>query len=228
MTDRMPNFFRFLFALAALPTCWGVTRAFVDALLVAAESSKLVGAETISLVGGIVVFILIWVTAPHPVKTYVLGHELTHALWGMLFLARPHDVRVTARGGSVKLSKTNVFITLAPYFFPFYTFIVIVVALVVRLCMGTLPCLPIWMFFVGLTWAFHFLFTLETLAQHQPDVKMYGRLFSWLFIYLANVLQLAVFLALTTALTFSDLARLTVGRVVGVHRFLFDLVSSCL
>ena len=49
-------------------------------------------------------------------------------MWGLLFGARPSDVRVSASGGSVRLSKSNLLITLAPYFFPFYTFVVIVVA----------------------------------------------------------------------------------------------------
>jgi hypothetical protein len=169
------------------------------------------------------------------VKTYVLGHELTHALWGLLFGAVPSKLRVSPAGGSVNLTKSNMLITLAPYFFPFYTFLVIVVALVTSAFIRPLPWLPLWMFAVGFTWAFHALFTLETLAQRQPDVKLYGRIFSWVFIFLANVALILVFLASTTSLSFAQLGGFLVHRViaayVGVGVAAFDafkwVVSKC-
>ena len=90
-------------------------------------------------------------------------------------------------GGSVRLTKSNMLITLAPYFFPFYTFLVIIGALVTYAFFRPLPYLPLWLFLIGFTWSFHVLFTLETLGQRQPDVKLYGRIFSWTFIFIVNV-----------------------------------------
>jgi hypothetical protein len=176
-----------------------------------------VTAESIALVGGMVAFVLCWMAVPHPVKTYVLGHELTHALWGLVFGAVPSKLRVSAAGGSVNLTKSNMLITLAPYFFPFYTFLVIVVALVTSAFIRPLPWLPLWMFTVGFTWAFHALFTLETLAQRQPDVKLYGRIFSWVFIFLANVVLVLVFLAAVTSLSFAQLGGFLVHRVLDAY-----------
>ena len=123
----MANFLRLLLGLTLLPMCWGVSRAFFDSIVIAAGTTGWMGPEALSLLGGIAAFALAWFALSHPVRMYVLGHELTHALWGLLFGARPSDVRVSASGGSVKLTKSNMLITLAPYFFPFYTFIVIVV-----------------------------------------------------------------------------------------------------
>ena len=148
---------------------------------------------------------------------YVLGHELTHALWGLLFGARPSDVRVSESGGSVKLTKSNMLITLAPYFFPFYTFVVIIAALVTFAFLRPLPFLPLWMFLIGFTWAFHLLFTLETLTQRQPDVKLYGRIFSWAFIFLVNVALVLIWLAATTPLTFAQLGGILVERVFSAY-----------
>ena len=225
----MANFLRLLTGLALLPMCWGLSRAFLDAVVVSAGASGLASAETISLLGGIAAFALTWMALGHPVKMYVLGHELTHAMWGLLFGARPSDVRVSASGGSVKLTKSNLLITLAPYFFPFYTFLVIVVALITYAFLRPLPCLPLWMFLVGFTWSFHVLFTLETLGQRQPDVKLYGRIFSWTFIFLANVLVVLVWLASMTPLTFADLGDILVRRVVaaytGVGLFLWAAIK---
>ena len=213
----MANFLRLLIGFALLPACWGVSRAFFDAVVVSAGASGIASAETLSLLCGIAAFALAWMALSHPVKMYVLGHELTHALWGLIFGARPSDVRVSASGGSVKLTKSNMLITLAPYFFPFYTFLVIVVALITYAFLRPLPCLPLWMFLVGFTWSFHVLFTLETLGQRQPDVKLYGRIFSWTFIFLVNVGIVLVWLALMTPLTFADLGGLLMQRVISAY-----------
>ena len=219
----MANFLRLLLGLALLPACWGVSRTFFDAIVVAAGATGWMSAEALSLLGGVLAFAFAWMALSHPVRLYVLGHELTHALWGLLFGARPSDVRVSASGGSVRLTKSNLLITLAPYFFPFYTFIVIVVALVTYAFIRPLPCLPLWLFLVGFTWSFHILFTLETLTQRQPDVKLYGRIFSWVFIFLVNVLIILVGLALMTPLTFTDLGhlllQLTCDAYIGVGTF---------
>jgi len=211
------GFLRWLLGLALLPACWGFTRVLIDATMVAAGGAGGISVEAISLLAGMAAFALCWTTISHPVRMYVLGHELTHALWGLLFGARPSDVRVSESGGSVRLTKSNFLITLAPYFFPFYTFVVILVALVTYAFMRPLPFLPLWMFLIGFTWAFHFLFTLETLTQRQPDVKLYGRVFSWVFIYLVNVALILVWMAATTRFTFAQLGGAIVGRVLSAY-----------
>ena len=223
----MVNFLRLLLGLTLLPMCWGVSRAFFDSIVIAAGTTGWMGPEALSLLGGIAAFALAWFALSHPVRMYVLGHELTHALWGLLFGARPSDVRVSASGGSVKLTKSNMLITLAPYFFPFYTFIVIVVALITYAFFKPLPYLPLWLFLVGFTWSFHVLFTLETLGQRQPDVKLYGRIFSWTFIFLVNVGIVLVWLALMTPLTFADLGGLLAQRIISDYtgRFEFSVRS---
>ena len=213
----MANFLRMILGVLLLPMCWGVVRAFCDSVMASAGESGGITAESIALVGGMAAFALCWMAVSHPVKTYVLGHELTHAIWGLLFGAMPSKLRVSASGGSVNLTKSNMLITLAPYFFPFYTFLVIVVALITSAVIRPLPCLPLWMFAVGFTWAFHALFTLETLAQRQPDVKLYGRIFSWVFIFLANVALVLVFLASTTSLTFAQLGGFLLNRVIDAY-----------
>ena len=213
----MANFLRLLLGFALLPMCWGVSRAFFDAIVVSAGSSGWMSPEALSLLAGIAAFAMAWFALSHPVRMYVLGHELTHALWGLLFGARPSDVRVSASGGSVKLTKSNMLITLAPYFFPFYTFIVIVVALITYAFFRPLPYLPLWLFLVGFTWSFHVLFTLETLGQRQPDVKLYGRIFSWTFIFIVNVAIVLVWLATMTPLTFAELGGMLANRIIGAY-----------
>ena len=222
----MANFLRLLVGIALLPTCWGATRAFLRTVAASAETEMWLGVESLSLLGGILAFALAWMALSHPVRAYVLGHELTHALWGLLFGARPSDLRVAATGGSVRLTKTNMLITLAPYFFPFYTFVVIVCALITYAFMRPLPFLPLWLFLIGFTWAFHALFTLETLGSRQPDVKAYGRIFSWTFIYLVNLALLLVWLASTTQVSFSDVARLLAQDIAAAYLAVASAASS--
>lgn len=212
----MANFFRLVIGILLFPMCWGVTRSFVDSICIAGAGEG-ISVEAVSLIGGVMAFALAWMAISHPVRAYVLGHELTHAIWGLLFGARPSDLRVGAKGGSVRLTKTNMLITLAPYFFPFYTFVVIVVALIMYAFVRPLPFLPLWMFMIGFTWAFHILFTLETLTQRQPDVKIYGRIFSWVFIYLANVALVLIWLTAMTPLTFVQLFNSIVARIASAY-----------
>ncbi len=221
----MHNFLRFLLGLLLLPACWGVTWTFIDGLLEATNEVSF-SAEPLALLGGIVAFVFCWLLLPPFVRTYVLGHELTHALWGLLFGARPSRLRVSASGGSVNLSKSNFLITLAPYFFPFYTFVVALVALIVYLFVRPLPWLPVWMFLIGFTWAFHIVFTVETLTHRQPDVTTYGRLFSWSFIYLVNVFLVLVWLAATTPLTFARMGHLLVLCVGSAYLLTYSFLAA--
>lgn len=204
----MAGFFRLVLGILLLPAAWGITRALIDAIVIAAGAEGALSVESLSLLGGVAAFALVWAALPHPVRTYVFGHELTHALWGLFFGARPSKIKISANGGSVMLTKENFLITLAPYFFPFYTFLVVIAALVTSAFLRPLPFLPLWLFLVGFTWAFHVLFTLETLTRRQPDVKLYGRVFSWTFIFLANVAIILVWLAAMTSLSFRELGEL--------------------
>lgn len=222
----MANFFRLLIGIVLLPACWAFARSLFEAVCVSAGANGAFSVETLSLLGGIAAFALCWMALAHPVKAYVLGHELTHAIWGILFGAKPSALKVGANGGSVKLTKSNMLITLAPYFFPFYTFVVIVAALVTFAFLRPLPFLPLWMFLIGFTWAFHVLFTLETLALRQPDVKIYGRIFSWTFIFIVNVAIVLVWLAATGDLTFSGLFQIVYDRIVGAYSGLYGFCTA--
>lgn len=218
MKNALAKFARLLLGIALIPACWSFVRIFADAVVAAGGTDDAFSVEAVSFLGGVGAFALCWSTLTHPIRTYVFGHELTHALWGLMFGAMPSDIRVGAEGGSVRLTKTNFLITLAPYFFPFYTFVVIVAALVTYAFLRPLPFLPLWMFLIGFTWSFHVLFTLQTLTQRQPDVKLYGRIFSWTFIFIVNIVLMLVFLAAVTHLTFARLGEITLDRLIGTYR----------
>jgi hypothetical protein len=157
--------------------------------------------STMGLLLGVVLWVFLYMVLPRPVVSYVLAHELTHALWGYLMGAGVSRLRVSGKGGSVVVSKSNIFITLAPYFFPFYTVVVILLHGVLWLFVDMRGYEPLWMGFVGLTWAFHATFTLSMLAGRQPDIEAYGRVFSYTMIYLMNVLGVCLWVVATSSPT---------------------------
>ena len=201
----MARFARFVAAILCFPFVWALCLTFADSFsLSSGPSQGLFSAEAISLFAGMFAFLAVWIALPNPVRIYVLGHELTHAVWGLAFGARVSNLRVRPTGGSVQLTKSNVWITLAPYFFPFWTMVVVGIALIVRAVMyftnpgESLPVPWLWMFAVGFTWCFHACFTIRSLMQTQPDVQEYGRVFSWTLILVCNILGVLAWIVCTT------------------------------
>ncbi len=218
----MAGFLRLVLALLLAPACWGAAHALVKTTAVAAGLT----AGVLSFIGGMAAFVALWLAVGHPVKTYVLGHELTHAMTGMMFGAVPSRLRVSDRGGSVNLTKSNIIITLSPYFIPFYTLVVLAAALVTGVFVKPLPWPLAWVFAVGFTWAFHVVFTVDSLSRPQPDVREYGRLFSWTFIFLANVVLVLVALAAVNGTAFVETARTLFGCVWSAYAFTWTLMSK--
>ncbi len=152
----------------------------------------------VALVTGSMAWILLFTIFPRPLRSYILAHELTHALWGVMMGARISRIRVKADHGSVVLSKTNFLITLAPYFFPLYTVLAILVYLICSLFYDLQSYSLLWLGLVGFTWAFHVTFTINALLQRQTDIQQQGKIFSYVFIYFANVLGVCIWVVLVT------------------------------
>ncbi len=191
---------KFIIGLFFLPLCWVFSRVIFSLLKsLPVEGS---GWTVWALPVGFVVSALGFFLLPRPFRTYVLAHELTHAGWGLLMGAKVGKMKVGKDGGHVMLSKSNFIISLAPYFFPLYT------GLVVALWYGS-GCFwdvsryePWWLVAVGLTWGFHVTFTVYMLSRGQPDIQENGRLFSYVIIYLANLFFVALWIVLIGTPTF--------------------------
>jgi len=213
----MSRFLRFLLGAALLPLCVAVTQALLDTLRGIPSSATLLSPETALLLCGYFLWLIMWFFLPRPVRAYVIAHELTHALWGLFFGARISDMRISDQGGSVRLSKSNMLITLAPYFFPFYTILVVLLRLLIGLFFPDFHHPLVWLFLIGLTWGFHVTFTVQSLMVHQPDICEYGRLFSYVVIYLFNLTGVGLWVVCATPATFGVFAASLFTHTVSVY-----------
>jgi hypothetical protein len=133
-----------------------------------------------------------------PILTYVIGHELTHAFFTVLFGGKVKSFQASERGGRVTITKSNFVITLAPYFFPLYTFAALIIYWLtivagVRMAAG-------WLIFAsGTTYSFHLILTFFFLQTDQNDIKEHGAIFSYPLIYLFNILFAALLIWLLLA-----------------------------
>ena len=182
---------KLIIAIILLPTIVAVTRTLYWLMtehVPPANAHPLFSPLTLGFIGGLLLLFFL----PRPIQTYVLGHELTHALWGILMGARIGKIKVSKRGGHVELSKTNFLISLAPYFFPFYTTLVIVIYCLISLFFSVEAYHKLFLSLVGITWAFHLYFTIQMVMTRQPDITQNGHIFSFIIIYNLNLIILVV------------------------------------
>ncbi len=199
---------KFFIGVLLLPLCVAVSLSLCD-MVVCAQSSDtgwFLPPTGLALLIGFGIWVFLFFTMPKPVKSYVLAHELTHALWGLLMGAKIFDVKVRKNTGSVTLSKTNFLILLAPYFFPFYTMLFIIAYCIMSFFFDLAPYNLWWLGMIGLTWGFHFTFTVATLLEHQSDITENGYMFSMTMIYLLNVVGICLCIIAVTDADLKDLA----------------------
>ena len=156
---------------------------------------------------GCVLYILFEAVFNRPMRTYVFGHELTHALASIMMGGNVHSFKVSKEGGSVEVSKSNFFVALAPYCIPIYTLAIIIGYSGLGFWMETAPYQKFFWGLLGSSLAFHVSLTLHALRQDQPDTQKTGLFFSLVFIVLVN--------AWLTAL----LARLLLGETIAIKEF---------
>jgi hypothetical protein len=131
---------------------------------------------------------------------YVLGHELTHAIFVYLCRGRVTEFHVSLEGGYITTNKTNLIIALSPYFVPFWSVVVVTLYELLFYTCGLPAHADKFLFlFTGASWTFHLAWTLWMIPRDQPDLRENGRFFSLMIISLANLLVLAALLCLASA-----------------------------
>jgi len=187
------KFIRAFFAFLALPAVLACGYVLLKNFLFFAGSS---GKEYIPFWLGALCYVVFQIAFYKPMRAYVFGHELTHAFAGILSGAKIKKFKAGKNSGSVVLTKDNVWITLAPYFFPLYTFAVIVVYLMLGWFVNIKPLYPYFLFLIGFTVAFHIALTVYIIGIGQPDLKVYGVFFSYVLIIFVNILVFSLLMVM--------------------------------
>ncbi|HUL01444.1 MAG TPA: M50 family metallopeptidase [Nitrospirota bacterium] len=174
---------KILFGIVLIPFCLGYTWQFVATVLTVRYKPD----TPYYFFAGALAYLTLHLLFKKPIFTYVIGHELTHALFAMLFGGSIKSIQASVRGGRVTISKSNFIITLAPYFFPLYTFIAMLFYWIACATDVHGIAIDILIFLSGVTFAFHIVLTLIFLQTDQNDIREHGQVFSYPLIYLFNI-----------------------------------------
>jgi hypothetical protein len=142
-----------------------------------------------------------------------LEHELTHLLIGLLFLKIPTGIRVSAHeGGEVRqigLGTTGqIWVTLAPYFFPTLSATVLIFAYFVNF--NSLLLLSI----LGWTTAFHLITNWGETSFRQPDLQK------------AGILKTILILPVMNLISYGSILAFVANENKGFSKFYFEGISQ--
>lgn len=206
----MHRLFKWICALGLIPVLWGAVLAFNESIL---QSGDFFITQWPFLLG-VVLYGLLSCFWQQPMRTYVFGHELSHALWVWVFRGKVRGFSVSQKGGEVKTTKSNFLIALAPYFFPIYSILIILLYLALRSFWKISPYFKVAVFLLGLSWGFHLIMTIYALFKDQEEVRETGVCFSVVLILLLNVLILGgIFVFTSPNIYFEDFVMAFVQNV---------------
>jgi hypothetical protein len=176
---------------------------------------------------GVIVYFLFQVVFFKPMRTYVFGHELTHAIVGVLSGAQIKKIKVLKNSGSVTLTKDSILISLAPYFIPFYLLIIIIAYLTLGWFTDTKPLYPYYLFLSGFALSFHFALTFYAITIGQEDLKTHGVFFSFVFICFVNCIIISLILALIFPqyINLNNYFTIVVANTFLTYKYIFMKIS---
>ena len=145
----------------------------------------------------LLMMILVWLIIPGLSGSFlsILEHELTHMVFAILTFHSPHDINVQrgVGGNFIYTGHGNWLISLAPYFFPTSSAIVILLGVFYPLMGQALP--PLYWAILGVMTGYHLISTLDEIHLGQTDFKVAGYLFTILFLPTANLIFYGILLS---------------------------------
>src|ERR1700684_613233 len=119
----MPKWVKFLLGVALLPVCLATAQTVWEVLRLSSGADHV----WLPMLAGAAAWIVVFLLLPKPMWIYVFGHELTHAVWTWIFGGQVKGFKAASHGGHVVTTKTNFVIALAPYFFPVYAVLLVLI-----------------------------------------------------------------------------------------------------
>jgi hypothetical protein len=186
----MPKWVKLIIGLGLLPVCVGVAEALW--LVLRAGAGGRGDLVWVPLLAGAACWLVVFLMLPKPIWLYVVGHELTHVVWTWAFGGRVKKFKAASSGGHVVVTKSNFLIALAPYFFPLYAALLVLVFLGGHLVFDWRQFMVWFHLLTGAAYAFHLTLTAHALRTSQTDITGQGYIFSAVVIFLGNALVLLV------------------------------------
>ncbi len=224
---------RTITALALAP----LTAAAVYATAALLFSALTRNQTALPLLAGAALYCILHFCRPKNRFFYVLAHELSHALAALASGVKVRKISVRRNSGYVALNATSAFISLAPYFIPFYAVAAGLAYGLAAFFTDMTPYRPAFTGVAGFFLAFHVLNTGDILAgPPQSDIKKAGgALFSISMVLLLNSLGLAlalklIFPGLISLRTYTGsvwtLAGQIASRIFAAVLYCFRLINS--
>lgn len=199
----LKKFFLGLFGFCLLPAGAGLATALYQILV----GLQMEGSGTQILnrfLLGAGAWVLFFLLVSRPVRSYILAHELSHLLAAWMSGIRAGRLKVGRNGGSVEVARSSLWIALAPYLIPFYSLLLIFLHFLAQLWWDPTRWTPWLPLALGITWCFHFTFTLYALSLSQSDIGPYGRICAYSIILTGNLLWICLALVVINPLPLRD------------------------
>jgi hypothetical protein len=199
-----------------LPACYGV----FQGLWVTIHPFKQVPEGSYYFFAGIFSYVAFQWAFFRPIRTYVFGHELTHAVAAWMTGGEVKYFHVSKNGGSVQVSKTNFFVALAPYMIPLYSLLLLGIFFAANHFYSLRPYWSFFLWLLGVSVGFHMALTGFALRQGQPDLKPTGMFLSSIIIFMGNALAIVFLMgiAFPRTVSWNHFARMSGSQTISAWR----------
>jgi hypothetical protein len=150
-------------------------------------SLRRVSGPEVALLLGITAYLAGHAVIGSPSRVYVFGHELTHAVAAWISGGQVKSFKAGKNSGAVVTDKINAVIALAPYMVPAYTILWTFAYGIAGFFWNMQKWTYAFLFGLGATLAFHWVFTIDALKQKQSDLDLLGPILSLVLIYWFNI-----------------------------------------
>lgn len=159
-----------------------ITYAFV--LISMLDTSLLIIPHVETALVGFVSGALFWIVMRQKLGFFgVFEHEFTHLVMGLLMFRKPEAFFATAKRGHVRVGGKNFLVDLAPYYFPTFSVILLLVFPLLKES-AYLVYFPVLGFITG----YHLVSKIFDFKFYQGDIRVSGRVFSVVFCLFAGIL----------------------------------------
>jgi hypothetical protein len=191
MKSMVKKLKRYTLGVLLLPLCYGMAVGFWAIL----RPFRSVPEGSFYFMAGIFSYLAFQWVFFRPIRTYVFGHELSHALAAWMSGAKVKHFHVSKKGGSVTVTKSNFFVALAPYMLPLYALLFMAAYFILSYFYPILKNYwRLFLWLLGGTMGFHMALTAYALKMDQPDLKATGKFLSAVIIYIGNTVAIVFLL----------------------------------